>query len=40
MSRDPTIWEDMMIQDAIEEALKNVCNKFGIYVDYTWDYKE
>ena len=31
---------DDIIQDKIDEALDEIRNEYGIWIDYTWDYKE
>lgn len=38
--KEPTIWEEIVIQNEIEEALQKVEEKYNISIDYTYGYKE
>lgn len=41
--KETTIYEDMEIQNAIDDALDSICKKYNIvivHLDYLWDYKE
>lgn len=38
--KEPTIAEEIEIQNEIEKALEKVKQKYGICIDYLWSYKK